>query len=191
MADPSPEMDAAEVAERLAAALDEQGQEYALGGAIALGYWGEPRGTLDVDLTVFLPIEQPSQCIWLLQQIGCDVRAAEAIQSFQEHGLCHATFQRRRVDVFVPTLPFYESARQRRRRVQLGTHAVMIWDAESLCVFKMMFFRRKDIADVEQILRIQGANLDRAWVRQQLQQIFCAYDPRLSQWDELDRELRT
>ena len=76
MADPSPELDAAEVAEHLAAALDERGLEYALGGAIALGCWGEPRGTLDVDLTLFLPIEQPSHCVWLLQQIGCDVRAA-------------------------------------------------------------------------------------------------------------------
>jgi hypothetical protein len=29
----------------------------------------------------------------------------------------------------------------------------------------MMFFRRKDSADVEQILRTQAAQLDRAWVR--------------------------
>ena len=35
---------AADVAERLASALDSQGIEYAFGGAIALAFWGEPRG---------------------------------------------------------------------------------------------------------------------------------------------------
>ena len=34
----------------------------------------------------------------------------------------------------------------------LAGQPVMIWDAESLIVFKFMFFRRKDVADVEGIL---------------------------------------
>ena len=42
---------AVETAKQLAAALDEAGCEYALGGAIALGFWTAPRGTLDVDVT--------------------------------------------------------------------------------------------------------------------------------------------
>jgi hypothetical protein len=45
-------MEVAEAAQQLAAALTERGCEYALGGALALGYWAEPRGTLDVDLTL-------------------------------------------------------------------------------------------------------------------------------------------
>lgn len=46
--------------------------------------------------------------------------------------------------------------------------AAMIWDAASLIVFKLMFFRRKDVADVEGILRIQRGRLDLDWVRCQL-----------------------
>jgi hypothetical protein len=45
--------DAFQVAGQIAAALDRCGEDYALGGAIALAYWAVPRGTLDVDLTVF------------------------------------------------------------------------------------------------------------------------------------------
>ncbi len=191
MADPRPEIDAAEVAQRLAAALAQKGQDYALGGAIALGYWGEPRGTLDVDVTLFFAPDRPSECIQLLQQIGCAVRTTEALQSLREHGFCRAELAGRRVDVFLPTIPFYDNARDRRRQVQLGKQLIMVWDAESLCVFKMMFFRRKDIADVEQILRVQGAKLDRSWVRTHLDQIFGSRDPRLAQWDELTREIST
>ena len=65
----------------------------------------------------------------------------------------------------------------------------MIWDAESLTVFKMMFFRRKDLADVEQILITQGPRFDRLWVREQLAAIYGTRDPRLSGWDELVREI--
>lgn len=47
--------DSAQIALDLAAALEAAHCEYAIGGAIALGYWAQPRGTLDVDVTLFLP----------------------------------------------------------------------------------------------------------------------------------------
>lgn len=184
-----PTNDAAAVAERLAAALQAAGQPYALGGAIALGYWGTPRGTLDVDVTVFLPPERPAECLWLLQDLGCEMDTASATANLRDSGYCQVTWEGLRVDVFLPTIPFYEAARLRRREVRLGTHTVSIWDAESLAVFKMMFFRRKDLADVEQILRSRGPELDRAWIRQHLVEIYGYRDPRIAQWDELAEEI--
>ena len=154
-----------------------------------MGYWADPRGTIDVDLTLYLPPDKPSECVWLLQEIGCEVATTVAVDSLREHGFCRVTYGTLRVDVFLPTVPFYEIARARRRRVDLGEQLVMIWDAESPAVFKMMFFRRKDIADVEQILRVQGERLDGEWIRQQLTAIYGDRDPRLAQWDELVREI--
>jgi hypothetical protein len=52
----------------------------------------------------------------------------------------------------------------------------------------MMFFRRKDLADVEQLLRVQGDKLDQDWVAQQITAIFGQRDPRVSQWGELVRD---
>ena len=94
------------------------------------------------------------------------------------------------MDVFLPSVDFYDSARQRRREVSLGNQRIWIRDAESLAVFKMMFFRRKDIADVEQILRTQSAGLfERDWVREHLISIYGRRDPRVAQWDKLVAEL--
>jgi hypothetical protein len=177
------------VAKRVAEQLESRGQDYAFGGAIALGYWGAPRGTVDVDLTLYLPSERPSECVWLLQEIGCEVSASEAAQSLREHGFCSATFAGIRLDVFLPTIPFYEAARVRRKRLELAGQPIMAWDAESLAVFKMMFFRRKDLADIEQILRTQGQQFDRPWVRQQLVGIYGTGDPRLAAWDGLVSEV--
>ncbi len=189
MSEASSPLNAATVARRLAEQLRSRGQEYALGGAIALGYWGEPRGTVNVNVTLFLPPERPSECVWLLQDIGCEFAAVKAAESLREHGFCRVTFAGVDVDVFLPLVPFYEAARARRRRVELGDQPIMVWDAESLAVFKMMFFRRKDLADIEQILRTQGAQFDRLWVREQLAEMYGTRDPRLSAWDDLLREI--
>jgi hypothetical protein len=189
MSDELPTPDAAMTAQRMAARLDELRQPYAFGGAIALGYWAAPRGTLDVDLTLFLPPDRPSDCVQVLQQLGCDIAANESVQSLREHGFCRVSWHGTRVDVFVPLIDFYEVAKQRRKQVDLGDQPIVIWDAETLAVFKMMFFRRKDLADVEQILRTQGPQLDRVWVRMQLELLYGSRDPRLSQWDEIVRDV--
>ena len=39
-------------------ALESQSIEYALGGALAHGYWGNPRGTLYVDVAVFVDVNE-------------------------------------------------------------------------------------------------------------------------------------
>jgi hypothetical protein len=51
--DESQLLSAAEIAEQLAAALDDAGCEYAIGGALALGCWTTPRGTVDVDVPLW------------------------------------------------------------------------------------------------------------------------------------------
>jgi hypothetical protein len=52
-----------------------------------------------------------------------------------------------------------------------------------------MFFRGKDLIDVERILVVQGPEFDRNWVRSQLVDIFGARDPRIAAWDDLARRI--
>lgn len=180
---------AAEVAASLAARLEEQNCDYALGGAVALGCWTEPRGTVDVDVSLYLPIDDPSRTTWTLTKVGAEFSEAPARQSLTEHGFCRVQFMGRRLNVFLPISPFYEAARARRRRMPIGNQDVLVRDAETLCAFKMMFFRRKDLADVEAVLRTQGSGLDRGWVETQLTNMFGPRDPRLSEWRDILRDV--
>lgn len=172
-------------ARELAAALDAVKCDYAIGGAIALGFWARPRSTMDVDVTLFLSPTDVSGCVLMLESIGCKLTTDTATQSLTEHGYCQVEFGGGRIDVFLPLIPFYAEARKRRRAVEFENQRVMVWDAETLCVFKMMFFRLKDLADVEEVLRVQGDKLDRRWVREQIVNIYGRRDPRLARWDEL------
>lgn len=185
MADNSTPLTPTDVAKKLAAALESRGQDYALGGAIALSFWGSPRGTIYVDLTLCLPVSRSLECVQLLADIGCEVEMAAALTLLREHGFCRAEFGGLRVDVFLSSIPFYEEARRRRSRKPIDGQDVWIWDAETLAVFKMMFFRLKDLADLEQILRSRGSQLDRSWIRQHLEALYGRRDPRLARWDEL------
>jgi len=178
-------IDAVAAARSLAAALEERAQDYALGGAIALGFWAEPRGTIDVDVTLFLDPRKPSECIALLQDIGCKVAVPEASTAITEHGFCQVQYRGLRVDIFLPIVPFYEEAREKRARVELDGQQVYVWSAEVLAVFKMMFFREKDLTDLRRILAVQAETLDRDWVRGQLLDMYGRRDPRLSRWDEI------
>jgi hypothetical protein len=180
---------APQVAAELARRLDEAGVEYALGGAIALAFAGEPRATIDVDMTLFVVPPEPVPCVDVLDQIGCTLRRQTALDSLAEHGFCRVAFEGMQIDVFLPTIPFHEAARRRRVRVKLVGQSCWVFSPETLVVLKLMFFREKDFMDVRQILRIQGPALDRVWVREQLVEIFGERDPRVAAWDELAAEV--
>ena len=183
--DPGLPIDPTDAAKMLASALDERRIAYAIGGALACGYWGMPRGTLDVDLTLYVSPEDPAAALRLLHEIGCAADDKRALDTLAEHGFCTATLRGIRIDVFLPIVGFYAIAHDRRRIVDLEGVPVAIWDAETMCIFKLMFFRDKDLVDVGQIIRTQGDLLDADWITAQAESLFGRRDPRVARWCEL------
>jgi hypothetical protein len=53
----------------------------------------------------------------------------------------------------------------------------------------MMFFRRKDLADVEALVREQGTALDHDFVRQTLIELVGTDDERVSAFDTIVRDV--
>jgi hypothetical protein len=54
----------------LGEALQAAGVPYAFGGAIALLYWSEPRGTVDIDINIFLPASDPDEAFDVVAKLG-------------------------------------------------------------------------------------------------------------------------
>jgi hypothetical protein len=92
---------------------------YALGGALALGAHGVPRGTLDVDINVFVGGEAIPHVVTCLQAAGV--------------------------------------------------------------------YRPKDIADLERLSAVQGAALNRAYVRAWIVDMLGPDDERVATWDRISR----
>jgi hypothetical protein len=184
------EQDAFTLGVALAQALDEAGIPNALGGAIALAAWGIPRATVDVDINIFVEEEALGGVFDLLERVlGTQVDRERAMHEHTENGLfVLRSADGLRVDVFTPSIEFsWEAARTKQRQSVLGAE-VSVLASEALAIFKLMFFRSKDIADLERLVATQGSAMDLAYVRHWIADMMGDDDPRVAKWDELVRQ---
>ncbi len=173
------------VVERLRDVLERSGVTYAFGGAIALAAWSEPRATADVDVILWVdPESEIDRAIELVREAGVEVDERAARACARDRGMFAGMAGATRVDVFVPSIPFYDEAGRRRVRTKIGDGDAWVHSAEVLAVFKMLFFRPKDLIDVERMLVVRGAAFDRAFVRSALVEML-GDDERIAKWDAI------
>lgn len=184
--------DAVDVARRIADSLERARIVYAIGGAIAYGYWGAIRATADIDVNVFVAPAEIDRVFAALREAGCSVDESPARARAEERGdFVAKAGNGMRVDVFVPSIPFHEEARRRIVRVpNLDGRPAFVLSAEVVCVFKMLFFRGKDVVDLEHLVARQGPGLDVAFVRAQLVDMVGEEDGRTRRWDLIVRTYR-
>lgn len=176
---------APEVARRLADALEAVHLPYAIGGAIAYGLHAPPRATNDVDLNVFVELDELDRVFEAFERAGALVDRTGARATAQARGEFAMRVDGMRVDVFVPSIPLSASAASRVRAAVLLGRPIQVLSAEDLTAFKMLFFRAKDLVDVERLVAFQASRLDRAYVRLWLVDSVGEDDERVKRWDEL------
>lgn len=176
---------AAEASQRIADLFERESISYAIGGALALAVAGVPRGTADVDVNVFMESADLPRVIALLQTLGMDVDAAAAIARAKRDGMFVARWDGMRIDVFLPSIPFArEAERTRTRIVDTGGWSGWFLSAEALSVFKLLFFRGKDLVDLERLVAVRP-DLDRSYVRRAIAEMMGEDDERVRRWDEI------
>jgi hypothetical protein len=170
---------------QIADALESHGVSYALGGALAYGQYGIPRATNDVDVNVFVEVESLEPVFSALRSLGISVDDAAARDHASAEGMFEVHLGDFRVDVFTPSIEFsWEAERTRVRRTIDGV-GVWFLSAEALCVFKMLYFRGKDVVDLERLIAVQGSAVDSAYVRARIAEMVGEQDPRVETWDRL------
>jgi hypothetical protein len=131
-------------------ALDTAKVPHAIGGALALAYYAEPRATIDVDLNVFVPTERWPAIRDALSPLGVGVEIDLA--GLERDGQVRLWWDRNPVDLFFSYDPFHDEMRGATRRVPFAETTIPILSPEHLAVCKAMFDRPKDWLDIEQIL---------------------------------------
>lgn len=176
---------AADIGLTIARTLETAGVPHALGGALAYGVWALPRATKDVDLNLFVGPEHLAHAFEALERAGVTFDRAEAARLSMEEGLFIGWVGGCRIDVFTPSIPFSWEALKTRVSIEVAGEKVWFLSAEALCFFKMMFFRGKDIVDLERLISNQGRKLDAPYVRRWLVETMGEDDERVRKWDEL------
>lgn len=179
------ERSAAEAAQQIASALEAAQVPYAIGGALALAIAGVPRGTADVDLNVFVAESEVGRVAAILRTLGIEIDDKVADSQSRKTGMFVAVWDGMRIDVFLPSIDFAREAERTRVRVTDDTGwSGWFLSAEALAVFKLMFFRGKDLVDLERLIAARP-ELDRDYVRRSIEEIMGSDDERVRRWDEL------
>lgn len=150
--------------------MDEEGiQTMAIGG-IAVGVWGEPRLTRDIDMKVLIHRQDRARLLDILQSFT--PLNEDPDEAFHRLGL--AFFQdpnKVRIDVMLADTIFDETAIERAHSIEVSSGKIIrVCTAEDLIVYKMLSTRTRDRADVESIIQKQGDALDDAYIEDWLAQ---------------------
>lgn len=177
------------VARRLVRIFERLELPYAVGGALAYGYWAPARGTHDVVMNVFAGVERVDEVVDALQEEGFQVNREQAREAVLEGAHVKAWWMDTPIDLFFNSIPLHTAVAERVVRVPFGDGTASVLSAEDTVLLKLLFFRPKDLLDIQRVIATQGAKLDRDYVRRWLLDMVGPDDLRTVKWDEFCREL--
>lgn len=144
------------LAERLLAvheALQRAQLPHAFGGAIALAYCTEePRGTRDLDVNVFAGPERSDEVLDAMPP-GVEVRQADRTALVRD-GQVRVMWGDTPIDLFLDTHEYHREVAATMVEVPFEGTTIPTLGCEALIVFKAMFNRTKDWADIEAVLEV-------------------------------------
>jgi hypothetical protein len=172
----------------LARRLEESELPFAFGGALALAYYAEPRATIDIDVNVFVRPQAVDTVVTVLAPLGVEATEADR-RTARRDGQVRLWWGDTPIDLFFAYDDFHYHAAKRTRRVPFGDETIPILAPEDLLVCKVVFDRRKDWIDIDQVLLLTAGTLDLDDVRRWLVAIAGADDPRVARFEAAVREV--
>ena len=144
----------------IGAALDHAQLPYAFGGALALAWCtGRPRGTIDVDVNVFVEVGGAEVVVDALPDPVTWTPAD--LDLLHGDGQARLWWEHTPVDLFLNTTEFHHQAAGRARREHFAGVDLPFLACEDLAVFKAFFNRTKDWADLEEMVAAGTLDGDR------------------------------
>jgi hypothetical protein len=173
------------LAERLLAvhdALAAARLPHAIGGAIALGYCtAEPRGTRDLDVNVFVTQSRFREVVEALPE-GVSVTPSD-IATAERDGQVRLFWEDTPIDIFLNNVPFHKEVQKSVREVEFMGRSIPVIGCASLAVFKAMFDRTQDWADIEAM--VAKGSIDLEQVIQWIAEMVGPQSPQLRRLEQL------
>lgn len=137
---------------------------WAFGGALALAFaTNEPRGTRDIDVNVFVGSAQARQ-VFNAFPAGVTFTDADVAEA-DARDQVRLWWDTTPIDVFFAADQFHLAVANRCREVPFEGQRIKVLSAEDLAVFKALFDRTKDWADIEAMVDSNAIDLNVAAAR--------------------------
>jgi len=166
----------------LEAALAAHDVPHAFGGAIALAYLVlNPRATSDVDVNLFVPTAEAGSALAALPDGVAIPDDAQA--TIERDGQIRLWWEETPVDLFFDYAPIHAEAARNAGTAPFAGITIPVLGPVELAVFKAMFDRSRDWADIEDL--VDAGTLDLDAVRAALRTMLPPDDPRFARLDAL------
>lgn len=148
--------------------LDNAGIEYMLVGGLAVGIWGEPRATVDIDFLVSFKVNDFAVLSNKINDSDKFIFTHAKPMTFAKISLLRATLKSN-IDVFVDFMfaddAFQKEALRRRQTINIADLTVNIPTPEDLILLKLISGREQDILDAKKVFRLQRDHLDMQYMQ--------------------------
>lgn len=162
-------------------ALESQGVIYAIGGSFASIAYGEVRTTLDIDISIVLPMKAVSEFVNAIRQLDYYIDP-QTILDAMVHGLPFNILDANdgyKADLFlVQPTPLEESILARRQRVvydPTNNASAQLYSPEDVIIYKLKYFlmgqSQKHLRDIGAMIVVQGKELDTEYIEHWSQEI--------------------
>ena len=154
----------------VASYLDAQGLSYMLIGGLAVAAWGEPRATLDVDVSVWIEPEDFDEAV---RQIAARFRALPDALEFARRSrvVPILTSNGIRADIVLAALADERQMLARAATKTLSEGEIRVAAVEDLIFMKLLSERPQDQEDARRLIRRFRATLDRQYLEPRLAEL--------------------
>ena len=151
--------------ERIAEALDQSGLPYMIIGGQAVLYYGEPRFTKDIDITLGADTQALEEVLFLTVRLDLDLLVKE-VEDFVRKTMVLPTQDRStgiRVDFIFSHSLYERQAIDSAMNVNFGAVSVKISSLEDVVIHKIVAGRPRDIEDIKNIL-LKNPDYDKKYI---------------------------
>ena len=148
--------------------LDNIGIEYMLVGGLAVGIWGEPRATVDIDFLVSIKADYSDLLRQKVKESERFIFIHDRPLIFGKISFLRATLKSNAdisVDFLFADDDFKNEALKRKETFQISDFSVNVSAPEDLIILKLLSGREQDNLDAKKIFEIQKKRLDREYMQ--------------------------
>lgn len=140
---------------------------YMLVGGLAVNYYGAPRATGDIDISLLASSEKFDDFLAALQKGKFVLRPKEIqmLTGISNHFLMFDPSNTYRIDCWLPKTNFELQALKRRKKITFAGKSTYLPTAEDLILFKLIAGRSKDNEDLKWIVNRQKGKLDKKYLK--------------------------
>jgi hypothetical protein len=164
-----------------ASALMERRIPYMVVGGLANAVWGEPRATLDIDVTVWVEDRELARVIGELTSVFPALTTDPVDFVRKTRVLPLESGEGIRVDVIFGLLPFEREAIERSVPMKMAGVQVSFCTAEDLVLMKIVSARERDLADAKAIVLRRLRDLDLGYLEPRIAELAAFLAPRRDQ----------